>query len=103
MSVSSGVVLTFMFVFCVCTVCQDDNTGTGGVEGERQLVRPLSRFEIARIAALATERMDGHVTSPSERIVLRKLQLQQVAFALNLDGGSIDAIHFFGRRDGGRV
>jgi len=67
MPVSLGAVLTFIFVFCVCTVCQDDNAGTGGVEGERQLVRPLSRFEIARIApALAKQRADGRVMSPSE-------------------------------------
>jgi len=99
MPVSLGAVLTFAFAFCICTVCQDDNTGIGGVEGERQLVRPLSRFEIARIApALVKQSVDGRVTSPSEWTVLRKLQLQQVAFALNLDGGSIDAIRFLAGR-----
>jgi len=104
MPVSLDVVLTFVFVFCVCTpVCQDDNTGTGGVEGERQLVHPLSRFEIARIAAPAKQRVDRCATSPFEWIVLRKLQLQQVPFALSLDDAAINAIHYFGRRDGGRV
>ncbi|KAH0836479.1 hypothetical protein J3R83DRAFT_8088 [Lanmaoa asiatica] len=49
----------------------DDNKGVG------ELVRPLSRFEIARIVASAKRRAAGRVTSPSEWIVLRKLQLQQ--------------------------
>ena len=61
-------------IFAVgCSVCQDDNKGVG------ELVRPLSRFEIARILVSAKQR----VTSPSEWFVLRKLQLQQVSIAVH--------------------
>ncbi|KAG6374788.1 hypothetical protein JVT61DRAFT_4166 [Boletus reticuloceps] len=55
----------------------DDNKGVDGGEGERELVRPLSRFELTRIVALVKQRKARHVASPSEWIALRKLQLQQ--------------------------
>ena len=84
----SGVVLMFEG--------QDDISGVGGGE----LVRPLSRFEISRIVALAKQRVAGRMTSPSEWIALRKLQLQQVGVS-ELQNRSIDAIHFCGRRDDG--
>lgn len=82
-------------ILCVVLMCfrwvvrsQDDNKGVG------ELVRPLSRFEIARIVASARQRVPGRVTSPSEWLVLRKLQLQQVCVALSWKMGSIDAILF---------
>ena len=81
----SGVVLMFEG--------QDDITGVGGGE----LVRPLSRFEISRIVALAKQRVAGRVTSPSEWIALRKLQLQQVRCLCQLENRSIDAIQIFGQ------
>ena len=59
-------------------VRQEDNKGIGGGEGERELVRPLSRFEIARIVPLAKQRMAGRAVPTSEWIALRRLQLQQV-------------------------
>ena len=64
---------------CFVWTCQDDNNGVGSGE----LVRPLSRLETPRFMALAKQRMIGHVTSPSEWVVLRKLQLQQVGVAVN--------------------
>lgn len=66
-------------------VRQDDNKGVGGGEGERELVRPLSRLELARIVPLAKQRVAGRVslTSPSEWIALRKLQVQQAGVIVN--------------------
>lgn len=87
--VSYPTILGTVFASCVC---QDDNRGVAGREGEGELVRPLSRFETVRILALAKQRMAGRVTSFSEGIALRELQLYQVGF---IENGSIDVTFFF--------
>ncbi|KAN0088763.1 hypothetical protein V8E55_005820 [Tylopilus felleus] len=70
----------------------DDNKGVGGGEGERELVRPLSRLELARIVPLAKQRVAGRVslTSPSEWIALRKLQERRRAGIRELPSSHIE-------------
>ena len=63
---------------CSRSLRQEDNKGPGGTEGESERLRPLSRFETARIAALARQRIAGRAVRSSEWVVLRKLQLLQV-------------------------
>lgn len=74
---------------------QDNNGDVGGREGEGELVRPLSRFEVARIVTLAKQRMVGRVTSFAEWIVLRKLQLYQVGIIVKIENESINTFHSF--------
>ena len=80
---------------------QSDNRGAGGQEGEGELVRPLSRFETGRIMALARQRMAGRVTFPTERIVLRKLQLSQVRISVKTEDDTVISCPFSGETQSG--
>jgi len=80
------------------TLCIGTDGVGGGTEDGGQLVRPLSRFETARIVAAAKQWMAGRLRTPAEWIVLRKVQLQQerrkagIKEPLSLDIGTLATV-----------